>query len=842
MVITRTGKICVANGSLYVGSGSFWQRTSLPPGHPVTYCLEEDPANPETLYLGTSKGLFFTRDLGATWFPLNDDLVDPNGYVYPILALAFHPQTPGIVYAGTWNGILRTVNGGITWDLLNPACRNTVALAFDPADSDTIYAGSKAFEGGIFRSQDAGATWTPLGLGGIQVQAIGVSASKPGLLYAGTSHRDLYTSGGLYISEDYGQTWVVSRKGCTYGSVQSLVVDSGYPGLVLAGADDGVFRSEDHGVTWSTAHPEVNTVLLIGDINIHPRFPDRVLAIQGNYFYKSQDGGASWSAVSFFEGFWVQNIARSPSIPDLVYALVNDGSIAVSEDSGESWSMFAATWNSASSVDALALPTPVGLVVHPTNPLILFALRGGRGIAKSTDGGHTWNYCNSGLPGYNWGVGLAIDPSQTDTMYLSLELQGIYRTTDGGNTWTPANAGLTSIYVNQIVIDPENPSTVYASAVQADAYPAGSWGPGGVYRSVDRGLNWTRCPLDLPLYDDVMSLALDAEEPSDIYAGTASGEFLVSHNQGQDWEALSPSFPEIVGIFHVSHIYPLLISPSSPKMFYVGSRQGIYCLTQRKITGYYVLGGDGGVFAFGQAHFQGSLPGLGITPNAPLVNLTATRTGNGYYLLGADGGVFAFGDAAFHGSIPALGLSARCLDLEVVPAGDGYYLLGEDGGVFAFGQAPFVGSLPSIGIATVAVDMEVTPTGRGYWVIARDGGVFSFGDARFWGSLPQSRIKLLRPLVRIKSVADGAGYYMLGEDGGVFAFGSARFMGSPQTAGIPLDRANDLEISPQNRGYFVLGGRGELLQFGEMPFFGSLPALGIQTDTIDLDITTEQQP
>ncbi|RPJ83061.1 MAG: hypothetical protein EHM18_14930, partial [Acidobacteria bacterium] len=260
MVITRTGKICVANGSLYVGSGSFWQRTSLPPGHPVTYCLEEDPANPETLYLGTSKGLFFTRDLGATWFPLNDDLVDPNGYVYPILALAFHPQTPGIVYAGTWNGILRTVNGGITWDLLNPACRNTVALAFDPADSDTIYAGSKAFEGGIFRSQDAGATWTPLGLGGIQVQAIGVSASKPGLLYAGTSHRDLYTSGGLYISEDYGQTWVVSRKGCTYGSVQSLVVDSGYPGLVLAGADDGVFRSEDHGVTWSTAHPEVNTV------------------------------------------------------------------------------------------------------------------------------------------------------------------------------------------------------------------------------------------------------------------------------------------------------------------------------------------------------------------------------------------------------------------------------------------------------------------------------------------------------------------------------------------------------------------------------------------------------
>jgi len=56
------------------------------------------------------------------------------------------------------------------------------------------------------------------------------------------------------------------------------------------------------------------------------------------------------------------------------------------------------------------------------------------------------------------------------------------------------------------------------------------------------------------------------------------------------------------------------------------------------------------VFAFGTAPFEGSLPGIGVIPDAPVVGIAATPDAKGYWLVGADGGVFTFGDAGFYGS------------------------------------------------------------------------------------------------------------------------------------------------------------------------------------------------
>jgi len=71
--------------------------------------------------------------------------------------------------------------------------------------------------------------------------------------------------------------------------------------------------------------------------------------------------------------------------------------------------------------------------------------------------------------------------------------------------------------------------------------------------------------------------------------------------------------------------------------------------------GYWMIGSDGGVFAFGDAGFVGSLPGLGLHVTN-IVGVVATSDGQGYWMVGSDGGVFAFGDAGFVGSIPGLGL------------------------------------------------------------------------------------------------------------------------------------------------------------------------------------------
>lgn len=110
--------------------------------------------------------------------------------------------------------------------------------------------------------------------------------------------------------------------------------------------------------------------------------------------------------------------------------------------------------------------------------------------------------------------------------------------------------------------------------------------------------------------------------------------------------------------------------------------------------GYWQATANGGVFAFGEAPWAGSLANVAL--QAPVVAMAATATGNGYWLAAADGGVFAFGDAPFHGSLGGRPLNAPVVGIAPAPDGDGYWLAAADGGVFAFGSAPFLGSLADI--------------------------------------------------------------------------------------------------------------------------------------------------
>ena len=72
--------------------------------------------------------------------------------------------------------------------------------------------------------------------------------------------------------------------------------------------------------------------------------------------------------------------------------------------------------------------------------------------------------------------------------------------------------------------------------------------------------------------------------------------------------------------------------------------------------------------------------------------VAATPSGDGYWIVGSDGGVFAFGDAEFHGSMGGEQLNEPIVGLTPTPSGGGYWLLGKDGGIFAFGDAEFYGA------------------------------------------------------------------------------------------------------------------------------------------------------
>ena len=114
--------------------------------------------------------------------------------------------------------------------------------------------------------------------------------------------------------------------------------------------------------------------------------------------------------------------------------------------------------------------------------------------------------------------------------------------------------------------------------------------------------------------------------------------------------------------------------------------------------------------------------------------MASTPDGFGYWLVASDGGIFAFGDAQFYGSMGGTHLNQPVVGMAATPDGKGYWLVAADGGIFSFGDAGFFGSTGSIQLNKPVVGMTSTPDGNGYWFVASDGGIFAYGDAGFFGS------------------------------------------------------------------------------------------------------------
>jgi hypothetical protein len=197
--------------------------------------------------------------------------------------------------------------------------------------------------------------------------------------------------------------------------------------------------------------------------------------------------------------------------------------------------------------------------------------------------------------------------------------------------------------------------------------------------------------------------------------------------------------------------------------------------------GYWLVASDGGIFAFGDAGFYGSIPGSGLSPagsglshslNAPIVGMVPSSDGGGYFMVASDGGVFAFGDARFEGSCPGIG-GCRGAAVAVVPdaSGNGYWVVTSTGSVYPFGDALNYGAPGTQGSAITSA--VATNDGRGYWILDAAGQVFPFGDAAGLGSLPAGSAGALDPASAIFATSDGGGYWVVTALGKVSNFGDA---------------------------------------------------------------------
>jgi hypothetical protein len=234
--------------------------------------------------------------------------------------------------------------------------------------------------------------------------------------------------------------------------------------------------------------------------------------------------------------------------------------------------------------------------------------------------------------------------------------------------------------------------------------------------------------------------------------------------------------------------------------------------------GYWMVGADGGIFAFGDAGFFGSEGGMHL--NAPIVGLAPTSDGKGYWLVASDGGIFSFGDAGFHGSQGGQHLNQPIVGLAATKGGQGYWLVASDGGIFTFGDGGFFGSQGGHHLNQPIVGMAATQGGSGYWLVASDGGIFSFGDAAFHGS--QGGHSLNRPIVGMATMSGGQGYWLVASDGGIFTFGNGGFFGSE--GGQPLAQPIvAMSATPSGQGYWLGAADGGIFTFGDANFFGSVP-------------------
>ncbi len=254
-----------------------------------------------------------------------------------------------------------------------------------------------------------------------------------------------------------------------------------------------------------------------------------------------------------------------------------------------------------------------------------------------------------------------------------------------------------------------------------------------------------------------------------------------------------------------------------------------------KARGFWLYGADGGVFAFGDAPFKGSLADTPI--DQQIVGLAPAGDGSGYWLAGESGKVFPVGVPDL-GSLPEddenlpedLKNGDGITAMTGTPSGNGYALLHFAGRVFPFGDAPDIGLTTgnrSGGSATVG--LAVTPTNRGYWLANQAGRVYGFGDAPELGSLPAPP---QAPIYGFAATPTGRGYWLVDGDGNVTAFGDAPNLGSPRPRGGTV---TGIASSPTGRGYWTTDAGGYVQAFGDAPDLGSVfgtrqlrgPILGI---------------
>ncbi len=380
------------------------------------------------------------------------------------------------------------------------------AIAVPEASPEVIYVGTAS--GGLWRSPSAGLTWEPL-FDDQPTQSIGavaLSALNPDLIWVGTGEgnpRNSHTSGrGLFKSLDAGATWSFMGLPETR-NIHRILIHPRDANTVFVAAtgsawgdspDRGVYKTTDGGQTW--AHVlKVNERTGCAELVMDPSNPDKLFAAmwsfrrepwffesggEGSGLYVTHDGGSTWVERTDEDGLPEGNLGRmglavSPANPDVVYALVESDTYALyrSDDGGASFRVQSKDSNIGNRPFYYA-----EIHASPTNEDHVFSLWSM--VSKSTDGGASWDVIlpYSGVhPDHH---ALFIHPNDPNYLINGND-GGLNISRDGGENWMFVN----NLPVGQfyhIAVDNEEPYNVYGGMQDNGSWvgPSAVWHVGGI--------------------------------------------------------------------------------------------------------------------------------------------------------------------------------------------------------------------------------------------------------------------------------------------------------------------------------------------------------------------------
>jgi len=414
------------------------------------------------------------------------------------------------LYAGTYGGVLKSSNDGVTWSNVSTGLTQGTIVSALYVFNTKLFAGT---DEGIYISDDEGISWYPSNNGYTGVN----SSMNIHTIYAMGNRLFLGTTTGVFISSDQGVSWQPSNLGMPITQVYEYRAMNSY---LFAATDIGVFKSEDQGSTWYSVNNGLTntTVFSITAMN------NVVFAGTQQGAFKSTDFGATWTSITTGMGI---NGAAVPVVAIGNYLYMGTGVLYRSSDYGTTWVNINSGLNG----------TAHALIKHSDK--IVCA---GISMYLSSNNGQTWNNIGLGYSNYVY------DMLMFNNKLLCATANGIYSTSDYGDTW---------------LFDPTNQlsNSNIIAIEQNNGFLFVSLNDGGIYKSVDGGLNWSLSGLPQTKVNVLRSIN------GKLYAGTTVQGLYTSVDNGLTWVNLTNGLPTYYSVIDITH---------SSQVIAIGTTEGVY--------------------------------------------------------------------------------------------------------------------------------------------------------------------------------------------------------------------------------------------------------------------------